>query len=379
MLDVLGQSEMTVNTRWILVLLYILLALSLTGCGLLSEVAVETPSAELASEKLVQPSTLSATAPPSSTPTVSLVLSANPTPTFSPTPLAASGWIAFVGKDQQLWLTTPAGQRQGPLTSEGRVQSPAWSPDGKTLAYIQQVDEQNCGQVMLYNLDAERSTALVESPEHAGALEWSPDGRYLLLDSGTGAVRQLAVVEVASGAVLYETSALGYAWSPDGLHLALGLRQPLDTPISLETGDSVSLAILVLETREMQVVFAGTSERLYFPRAWLPDGRLFFEQLDWDERLQTGDDSRWTVRYTAGRIAEPQAAQDIPAAFDRDAILARLPDEFRSASTHSFSWSSDGQWTVFQFGNGIYLFDWKAGGEPRYLADGTSPVWQPLQ
>lgn len=340
---------------------------------------METPSAELASKKPVQPSTLSATALPSSTPTVSPVLSANPTPTVSPTPLAASGWIAFVGKDQQLWLTTPAGQRQGPLTSEGQVESPAWSPDGKTLAYIHQVDEQNLGQVMLYNLDEERSAALVEAPERSGELEWSPDGRHLLLDSGTGSVRQLAIVEVASGAVLYETSALGSAWSPDGLHLALGLCQPLETPLSLETGDSVSLVILTLETGEKQVIFEGTSKQLYFPRAWLPDGRLFFDQLDWDERIQTGDYARWTATYTSGHIDEPQPAQDIPAAFDRDAILARLPDEFRSASTHSFSWSSDGQWIVFQFGNGIYLFDWKAGGEPRYLADGTSPVWQPLQ
>ncbi|MEJ5308605.1 MAG: hypothetical protein WHX52_02430 [Anaerolineae bacterium] len=315
---------------------------------------------------------------PSSTPTISPTPSPSSTPTASPAPLAASGLIAFVGKDQRLWFTTPAGQRQGPLTAEGWVQSPAWSPDGKTLAYIHQADGQNHGQVVLYAVDAEQSDTLVEAPEHAGALEWSPDGRHLLLDSGTGAVRQLAVVEVASGAVLYETSALGYAWSPDGLHLALGLRQPLDTPISLETGDSVSLAILVLEAREMQVVFAGTSERLYFPRAWLPDGRLFFEQLDWDERLQTGDDSRWTMHYITGRIDEPQPTQDIPTAFDREAILARLPEEFRSASTHSFSWSSDGQCMVFQSGNSIYLFDWAAGGEPRLLADGASPVWQPL-
>ena len=133
------------------------------------------------------------------------------------------------------------------------------------------MDEQNFGQVMLYNLDAERSIALGEAPEHAGALEWSPDGRHLLLDSGTGVARQLTVVEVASGAVLYETSALGYAWSPDGLHLALGLRQPLQTPISLETGDSVSLVILTLETGGSQVIFEGTPERLYFPRVWLPD------------------------------------------------------------------------------------------------------------
>jgi len=371
---------MTVN-RCKLVLACMLFVLLLTNCGpssSVTETIVETPLTESEFETPIPPLMLEPTILPSSTPTISPTPSPSSTPTASPAPLAASGWIAFVGRDRRLWLTTPARQRQGPLTSEGRVESPVWSPDGKTMAYIYQVDEQNFGQVMLYNLDEERSEALVEAPERAGALGWSPDGRHLLLDSGAGAVRQLAVVEVASGAVLFETSALGYAWSPDGLHLALGLCQPLDKPLSLETGDSVSLVIFTLETEETPVVLEGTSERLYFPRAWLPDGRLLFEQLDWDERVQTGDYSRWTMHYTAGRIDEPQPAQDIPTAFDREAILARLPEGFRSAATHNFSWSSDGQWMVFQSGSSIYLFDWAAGGEPHRLADGTSPVWQPL-
>lgn len=311
------------------------------------------------------------TKPPSST------LVAGPTPTVSPTPLATSGWIAFIGKDQHLWLTTPTGQHKGPLTSEGQVQSPAWSPDGKTLAYIHQVDKQSPGRVRFYNLSSEQSKTLTLTLQHPGTVNWSPNGRYLLLDSGTSALRQLTVVEVASGAPLYELSAFGYAWSPDSLHLALGLRQPVDTPLSLETGDSVSLAILALETGERRIIFEGTSEHLYFPRGWLPDGRLLFEQLHWDEQTYTGDYSRWTVRYIDGRVDEPQPAQEIPTAFDRDALLKRLPEDFRNASTHSFSWSPDGQWIVFRSSGGLYLSEWEAGGEPYHLTDGTAPAWQP--
>lgn len=245
------------------------------------------------------------------------------------------------------------------------------------LAYIYQVDEQSLGEVMIYDLISKRSESLSIARERSHTLSWSPGGRYLLLISGTAAVSQHTVVEAATGTDLHETRSLGYAWSPDGHRLALGLIQPLETPISVEPGDALSLGILDLETGEQQIVFEGTAERLYFPHVWLPDGRLLFERLDWNEAAKTGDYSRWTVRYVDGRVDDPQPAQEIPIIFDREAILARLPEDFRTASTHSFSWSPDEQWMVFRSSGGIYLFNWVTGGEPSLLVEGAAPAWQP--
>lgn len=194
---------------------------------------------------------------------------------------------------------------------------------------------------------------------------------------------QIAIVEVASGQTVHESlTAVGFAWSPDSQRLAVGQLQPLEDPISIESGDSVSLAVLEAGTDTPRVVLTGTSEVLYFPRAWLPDGRLLYDRLDWDEGTGSGEHSRWTVTVD-GLVSTPEPAANVPPAFDREVTLARLPKEFRNESTGSFSWSPDGRWLVFHTRldreMGVYVFDWEQGGEPVRLVDGTSPAWQPAE
>ncbi|HET89967.1 MAG TPA: hypothetical protein ENN99_04390 [Chloroflexi bacterium] len=302
-------------------------------------------------------------------------------PTASPTPVTATGWIAFVGPDRQVWLTTPDGQLEGPLTSGGQAWDPAWSADGQTLAYVYQRDGDPARRIASYDLRGGQIAQLSAGEEDPfGSVEWSwsPDRHHLFLSIGTSLVRRLRVIETATDEIVYETGSAGGAyWSPDGHHLAFGQIEPLETPISLETGDSVSLAVLELATGGVSVLLEGTSATLYFPRAWLPDGRLLYEQLAWDERTHRGDWTLWTVHYHNGAAGEPQPAQDIPVAHDREATLARLPEAFQNPSTHSFSWSPDGRWVVFESGRSLYLVNWDEGGEPIHLVDGTSPAWQP--
>jgi len=314
------------------------------------------------------------TGPPLTTP----VTSAQPTVTST----LPRGLIAFVGPDRQVWLMKPDGQHKERLTAEGEAFAPAWSPDGQTLAYIYAERKNGLRQAVLYELSSQSRHTIGISDKRLRRLSWSPNGRYLILDSGSSIVSHLALVEVATDQVIHELDAVGWAWSPDSQRLALGQIRPLETPISVEPTDSVSLAMLEINQQEVHVVFEGTSCVLYFPHSWLPDGRLLYDRLDWDENVQAGEYSRWTLILNE-RVSDPQPARNIPLAFDQQAILARLPVEFQdNTSTHSFSWSADGRWVVFQAGGwpewGIYLFDWEEGGQPRRLADGTSPIWQPV-
>ncbi|MGD8969205.1 MAG: hypothetical protein PVI07_17005 [Anaerolineae bacterium] len=108
-------------------------------------------------------------------------MTAEPTPT--PTPSfpglpglkpPADGWIAYETPDKALALISPDGSRRVPVIKQGEVRSFAWSPDGRSLAFVRG------GQLTILSIEDARFTLLtppggIRSP----SLTWSQDSRYL--------------------------------------------------------------------------------------------------------------------------------------------------------------------------------------------------------
>lgn len=297
-------------------------------------------------------------------------------------PYSSGSLIAFIGSDDNLWLMNPDGSEQRPLTAlAGKVQDPAWRPDGLALAYVYQEADDEIRYIRLYDLADGRDYPLKSRRDRfLTNLSWSPDGRYLAVEFGCCLEgRTLDVIDAGSGKTVDSFAySVRYAWSPESTRLALGVDKPLDPPIPIGGGDSVSLAIVEIGRGQPQLVMEGTREFFYWPVAWLSDGRLLYKQYD---TADSSASSLWTITLEE-QIGEPQPATNIPLIYDHKAIVARLPLEMQNAGLGKFSWSSDGRGAVFRAGQGtargIYLFNWETGDAPTRLTNGgEEPVWQP--
>jgi TolB protein len=104
------------------------------------------------------------------------------------------------------------------LTSRDPIISPAWSPDGKELAYVS--FESQKAVVWVQELLSGRRRVLADFRGSNSAPAWSPDGQQLALALSREGLTQLFVVPRQGGAAQRLTTSPSIdtepAWSPDG-------------------------------------------------------------------------------------------------------------------------------------------------------------------
>lgn len=232
--------------------------------------------------------------------------------------------------------------------------SPAWSPDGRKLAFAS--DQDGTTRIMVLELESELVqpvTPMGRPP--ASSPSWAPDGQRVAFDMGSDGNYNIYTRRVGESAITQLTSTAGRnsdpAWSPDGRSIAFVSDR--------EDGD---MEIYVMNARGRNVTRLTHSPGWDFAPAWSPDGgRIAYECID-----SVNGDIEICVMDSDGD--------------NRHVLTSNLVDDRQPA------WSPNGRHIVFcreRAGGAtwdIWVMDADGGNERVWIQDrhsSTHPVWRP--
>jgi len=209
---------------------------------------------------------------------------------------AANGRAAFVSVragPENLWVADKGKPpHQISFTQNIFYQEPAWSPDGKWLAYVGVSSEQS--DIFLISGDGGSPRAITRDPAVQQSPVWSPDGRYLYFTSRKSGAWRIWRIDPQSGAPAVAVSGDGprtVRTSPDGKTLYYALDGVAGVRRRALAAEGASLT----GPEEIVTTALHPSD---WRNWWLADGALFYA------RRNGGDPTGVIVRRDLATGAE---------------------------------------------------------------------------
>ena len=302
------------------------------------------------------------------------VLLAGPAHAAPTTFPGSNGRIAFASHNQ-IYTISPSGSGRRQLTSTGKNYRPAWSADGKRLAYTHE-DGNGSLDIWVMQADGSGKQQITTSHHISGGASWSPDGRTLLF-ANNGFVYTITLADRHVRALTacfdeeadYTDNPVGTpcqpdqdvnqlqavgppAWSPNGRYIVLtAVGAIFDQLVEVWSGNNNSIHIEAAEGG------GGSYGRFGATYSWAPDSTSFLVP-------HSGPSSRSLIASYTLKVPGSHPRKVVSVRGDQDP--AHSPDARRFLVVNSSSGAP-------------LIFVSNVDGTGRHqLVGGSTPAWQPL-
>jgi len=246
-------------------------------------------------------------------------------------------------------LTAPPGSVLGDC-------SPAFSPDGETLAFVRVVSA-SVGDIYLVPVNGGEATRLTNDNQGINDLAWMPDGRQIIFSSRRGGINRLWTVPLSGGALQWFSAAGNQVRNPNFSRngKAMAWMQSTDNADIWRVELKANAAPAAVSANEPTPVIASTLTDT--SPAYAPDGkRIAFVSN------RSGSNEIW--------VSQDDGSAPLQLTF------------FQGPQAGSPRWSPDGKSIVFDSrpdGNADIFTINSQGGQPRRLTTELSedivPSW----
>ncbi len=317
------------------------------------------------------------TAQPSPTPEPTSTPQPSATPTATLQPIGGGGVVAFSsnrgeGGVLQIWTMRIFMDNSGRIYSDQPVQltfdpgdkfQPAWSPDGRKLAYVAPGGENFGLDIWIVNADGSEPVNITQRKGDDTDPAWSPDGKLIAFTNNgrDDGIRQVfSVAPDGSGLkrISFDQEEYMPAFSPDGKNLAF---------------------IMYVASHEVLYLRSSLSEFEQFTRF---DNVELLGRLGYVEHPAYSPDGEW-IAYTRSETFKSSRQQIyVVRTASRGGDIARLTEDNASREP---AWSPDSRWIVFTSNRDGNLEVYIMSNNGQFQVNLTNspgvdmqPDWQPL-
>jgi TolB protein len=206
-----------------------------------------------------------------------------------------------------LFLVRQGGTGSPSATRVGDGNSPAWSPDGRRLAFIRK-DDTGLSQLFVYDVEAETTRQITNTPGAKGHPTWDADGTRIAYATHEGGHYEVFLIRpdgsdpfnfTRSGS---DVNDLAPEWSPDGRQIAYRSDRDGNNEVYVQP---VSGGVSVNVSRHPGVDVSP---------AWVPDGKRIVWSSDRGGALDlysaAPDGSGLARLTTSAKVLSPTVSPD---------------------------------------------------------------------